>query len=406
MTPTDAQIDPVKVAREALAAHYEQRGFATFPVLIMSEYPPSSLKGELDAAIIGARAMQAAMAGGAVGALPFDRDQLGRFVREAWVRWAETQPNPKASWLVPYDDLSEPDKEADRQIGEAVAMWTMVGLDARDSMQAADAQGRVRISALMADIKRKDDALRRADQFITNGTEFGFIRMPDASTPDPAHETPGIIRAALEPATPQEDVIPSGAGLNLEDDDRFSALTADTPARLPDGFVGEAASPLLRPTPSPEPGQYEGLVERLREKPCHPGVKHSRRFKLELESAAAITTLQQQFAAKDARIERFAAEVGRLTTIHRKDRQMIDANRRRAEAAEAKVTFWREASEHEASARAAAEAERDALREVLAPFARLEVPKRPQGNAGLYSILHKDVMAAAALSGAKNAEGE
>ncbi|KKL95931.1 hypothetical protein LCGC14_1849720, partial [marine sediment metagenome] len=39
-------------------------------------------------------------------------------VREAWVRWAKTQPTPKPSWLVSYDDLSEPDKEADRQIGE------------------------------------------------------------------------------------------------------------------------------------------------------------------------------------------------------------------------------------------------------------------------------------------------
>lgn len=59
--------------------------------------------------------------------LPWDREQLGRFVREAWVRWAETQPNPKPSWLVPYDELSEPDKEADRQIGEAVARWTLIG---------------------------------------------------------------------------------------------------------------------------------------------------------------------------------------------------------------------------------------------------------------------------------------
>lgn len=59
--------------------------------------------------------------------LPFDRDQLGRFVREAWVRWAETQPSPKPSWLVPYDELAESDKEADRQIGEAVARWTLIG---------------------------------------------------------------------------------------------------------------------------------------------------------------------------------------------------------------------------------------------------------------------------------------
>jgi hypothetical protein len=28
---------------------------------------------------------------------------------------------------VPYDELSEPDKEADRQIGETVARWTLIG---------------------------------------------------------------------------------------------------------------------------------------------------------------------------------------------------------------------------------------------------------------------------------------
>jgi len=63
--------------------------------------------------------------------IPFSRDELGRMVREAWVRWAQTQPNPKPAWLVPYDDLAEPDKEADRQIGEAVARWTLIGDAAR-----------------------------------------------------------------------------------------------------------------------------------------------------------------------------------------------------------------------------------------------------------------------------------
>jgi hypothetical protein len=43
---------------------------------------------------------------------------LGREVRAAWVKWAEQQPNPKPSWLVPYEELSEADKEADRCIGE------------------------------------------------------------------------------------------------------------------------------------------------------------------------------------------------------------------------------------------------------------------------------------------------
>ena len=70
--------------------------------------------------------------------LPFSRDEYGRMVREAWVRWAQTQLNPKPSWLVPYDELSEPDKEADRQIGEAVARWTMIGDASRLALTQQD----------------------------------------------------------------------------------------------------------------------------------------------------------------------------------------------------------------------------------------------------------------------------
>jgi hypothetical protein len=55
-----------------------------------------------------------------------NRDYGGRLVREAWVRWARTQPDPKSSWLVPYEELSEPDKEADRQIAEA--LWSVRAL--------------------------------------------------------------------------------------------------------------------------------------------------------------------------------------------------------------------------------------------------------------------------------------
>lgn len=43
-------------------------------------------------------------------------------------------------------------------------------------------------------------ALMKAKQFIVNGVELGFIRMPDTSTPDPAHETLPIIEAAIAKA--------------------------------------------------------------------------------------------------------------------------------------------------------------------------------------------------------------
>ena len=49
-----------------------------------------------------------------------EREALGRRVREVWVEWAREHPNPKPSWLVPWEGLSEPDKEVDRRIGEVL----------------------------------------------------------------------------------------------------------------------------------------------------------------------------------------------------------------------------------------------------------------------------------------------
>lgn len=40
-------------------------------------------------------------------------------------------------------------------------------------------------------------ALAAAKQFIANGVELGFIRMPDTDCPDPAHSTPKLIDGAL-----------------------------------------------------------------------------------------------------------------------------------------------------------------------------------------------------------------
>jgi hypothetical protein len=59
-------------------------------------------------------------------ALGLTGDFLGERVREAWVRWAETQPNPKPHWLAPWSELGEADREADRQIGRAIALWTLL----------------------------------------------------------------------------------------------------------------------------------------------------------------------------------------------------------------------------------------------------------------------------------------
>lgn len=46
------------------------------------------------------------------------REALGRLVREEWIAWASEQPDPKPSWLVPWQGLADPDREVDRRIGE------------------------------------------------------------------------------------------------------------------------------------------------------------------------------------------------------------------------------------------------------------------------------------------------
>lgn len=49
------------------------------------------------------------------------------------------------------------------------------------------------------------EALEAAQRFIRNGIELGYIRMPDADTPDPAHRTPGLIDAAVRALKTQVD---------------------------------------------------------------------------------------------------------------------------------------------------------------------------------------------------------
>ena len=49
-----------------------------------------------------------------------ERERLGRVVREAWIKWADSQEFPKPSWMVPWGELDKVDREADMQIGGAV----------------------------------------------------------------------------------------------------------------------------------------------------------------------------------------------------------------------------------------------------------------------------------------------
>lgn len=54
---------------------------------------------------------------------PVQADDAGQVIRTAWMEWARTQPSPKPSWLVPWDQLSEADRDADRHIAEVLLSW-------------------------------------------------------------------------------------------------------------------------------------------------------------------------------------------------------------------------------------------------------------------------------------------
>lgn len=48
------------------------------------------------------------------------RDEVGKIVRDVWIKWAHEQRSQKTSWFVPYEELTEADKEVDRRIGETL----------------------------------------------------------------------------------------------------------------------------------------------------------------------------------------------------------------------------------------------------------------------------------------------
>lgn len=52
-----------------------------------------------------------------------ERERLGKIVRSTWIAWAATQPDvaKHPTWLLPWDEIDERDREVDRAIGEAVA---------------------------------------------------------------------------------------------------------------------------------------------------------------------------------------------------------------------------------------------------------------------------------------------
>ena len=83
-----------------------------------------------------------------------NREQLGGVVRLVWLEWAKEQPNPKPSWLLPWKDLTDHEKEVDRRIGERLVTLATPLLE--------DAHERI------ADLERENKRLRKAGLDMLN----------------------------------------------------------------------------------------------------------------------------------------------------------------------------------------------------------------------------------------------
>ena len=133
---------------------------------------------------------------------------------EAWEGLAELVETPGAHWRLtdsPEDDCVDV-PVADLRL----ALSELSRLQAERDRAKADAD--LCAEHWAAEIERSNSigamaatmhaALKKAERFIVNGVEMGFIRMPDADTPDPAHDALPAIQAALAALTTQEETKP------------------------------------------------------------------------------------------------------------------------------------------------------------------------------------------------------
>lgn len=81
---------------------------------------PISTKGNETVELAGGQEVMQVPAESAETWQVLDREALGKQVRSVWIKWAREQSSPKPSWLLSWDELTEPDKEVDRRIGETL----------------------------------------------------------------------------------------------------------------------------------------------------------------------------------------------------------------------------------------------------------------------------------------------
>jgi hypothetical protein len=117
---------------------------------------------------------------------PAHREFLGQIVRMEWEKWAREQPNPKPSWLTPWCELTEPEREVDRRIGERIYSMAIGALYASPQVQGGEDAAERALDAL-------DDAcmaMNRNHSNVHRVTWTGYSRAQRIA----------VMRAALEAA--------------------------------------------------------------------------------------------------------------------------------------------------------------------------------------------------------------
>ncbi|WP_343499205.1 hypothetical protein [Achromobacter denitrificans] len=154
-------------------------------------------------------------------ATTWDRTVAERWRAKGWPvqsLYAAPQASEAVRWVV-TDDMRAAVRFAPSSAHWSERLKEFFGPDAREGINALEKQLRearadldcqqraseaVRVQALAA--------LESAQRFIRNGVEFGYVRMPDADTPDPAHQTPGLIDAAIRALSAQPGAQRTGGG--------------------------------------------------------------------------------------------------------------------------------------------------------------------------------------------------
>ena len=92
-----------------------------------------------------------------------DRESLGRLVRETWVACVvDYFKDPKLSWIAPWDDLDDFQREADMRIGSAVSARAVEDAKLRND----------RLEAQVFALGANAPAIRRALVIAINGEEY------------------------------------------------------------------------------------------------------------------------------------------------------------------------------------------------------------------------------------------